>query len=62
VQPVDATGAGDTFAGAFAAELAAGAGLERAARFALAAAALSVTREGARGGMPERAQVEALLR
>ncbi len=61
VEAVDTTGAGDTLAGALAAELAAGAALEPAARFALAAASLSVTRAGARGGMPRRAEVEALL-
>jgi ribokinase len=57
VDAVDATGAGDTFAGAFAAELAAGADTGRAARVAVAAASLSVTRAGARGGMPTREQV-----
>jgi ribokinase len=62
VQAVDTTGAGDTFAGAFAAELAGGAAVARAARFAVAAAGLSVTREGARGGMPRRDMVEELLR
>jgi len=61
IDVVDTTGAGDTFAGAFAAELAAGADVESAARFAMAAAALSVRREGARGGMPARAEVEGLL-
>ncbi len=58
VQAVDTTGAGDAFVGALAAELARGMSLEAAARFAVAAAALSVTVAGARGGMPTRASVE----
>jgi ribokinase len=62
VEAVDTTGAGDTLAGAFAAELAAGKAIVPAVRFALAAAAHSVTRPGARGGMPRRGEVEALLR
>jgi ribokinase len=59
VDVVDTTGAGDTVNGALAAELAAGGSLEAAARFALAAAALSTRKPGARGGMPTRAEVEA---
>jgi ribokinase len=55
---VDTTGAGDTVNGALAAELAASRPLAGAARFALAAAALSTTAEGARGGMPARDEVE----
>jgi ribokinase len=58
---VDTTGAGDTVNGALAAELAAGRPLADAARFALAAAALSTEGEGARGGMPDRERVEAAL-
>jgi ribokinase len=58
VDVVDTTGAGDTVNGALAAELAAGRPLRDAAAFALTAAALSTTAEGARGGMPTRAQVE----
>ena len=59
VEVVDTTGAGDTFAGALAEEIAAGTPLIDAARFAVRAAALSVTVAGARGGMPSRADVEA---
>ena len=59
VDVVDTTGAGDTVNGALAAELAAGRSLPDAARFALTAAALSTRREGARGGMPTREEVEA---
>jgi len=58
---VDTIGAGDTFTGALAAALARGTPLPEAMRWANAAAALSVTGRGAIGGMPSRAQVEALL-
>jgi ribokinase len=58
VRAIDATGAGDTFSGVFAAWLAEGRALDEAARAANAAAVLSVTRPGARGGMPSRAQIE----
>jgi ribokinase len=61
VQVVDTTGAGDTFTGALAAELAAGADIRGAARFATAAAALSTQAAGAREGMPDRAAVERAL-
>jgi ribokinase len=57
VEVVDTTGAGDTFNGALAAELAAGAALETAARLAIGAAARSTTRPGARAGMPRRAEL-----
>ena len=57
----DTTGAGDTFSGVFAAGLARGWELERAARWATAAAALSVTKPGARGGMPTAGEIEAAV-
>jgi ribokinase len=59
VEARDTTGAGDTFSGVLAACLARGWELERAARWAVAAAALSVTRPGARGGMPRAGEIEA---
>jgi ribokinase len=59
VEAVDATGAGDALNGALAAGLAAGFGLEAAARRAVVAASLSVTRAGAREGMPTLAELEA---
>jgi sugar/nucleoside kinase (ribokinase family) len=58
---VDTTGAGDTLSGAFAAELAAGAEVADAVRFAVAAAALSRCASGARVGMPRRGRVRAAL-
>lgn len=57
VTPRDTTGAGDTFAGVLAAELAAGTALVDAARAAVAAAAVATTATGARTGMPTRAGV-----
>jgi ribokinase len=62
VRVVDTTGAGDAFCGALADALDRGAELVEAARFAAAAAALSVTRDGARGGLPARADVERAMR
>ena len=62
VTAVDATGAGDALNGAFAAGLADGLDIETAARRAIAAASLSVTRPGARGGTPTRPELEAFLR
>lgn len=49
---VDATGAGDTFNGCLAARLAVGDALPEAAEYAVRAASHSVTRAGARAGMP----------
>lgn len=61
VDAVDTVGAGDAYCGNLAARLAAGDGLLDAARFAGAAASLSVTRPGAEPSMPSRVEVEALL-
>ncbi|HEX3087795.1 MAG TPA: PfkB family carbohydrate kinase [Ilumatobacteraceae bacterium] len=61
VEVRDTTGAGDTFNGVLAARLAAGDDLARAVSVAVAAASLSVTEVGARGGMPTAAQVDAAL-
>jgi len=57
VAAVDTTGAGDAFCGALAAELARGAYLEAAVRFAVRAAAVAVTRHGAQAAMPTRDEV-----
>ena len=53
----DATGSGDTFVGYLASALARGSGLAEALAEANAAAALSVTREGAQPAIPTRRQV-----
>jgi len=58
---LETTGAGDAFCGAFAAALAEGRGPAEAARFASAAAGISVTRAGTAPSMPRRAEVESLL-
>jgi ribokinase len=60
-QVVDTTGAGDTFNGVFAAELAAGQDVETAAGRGVAAATLSVEAAGARTSMPNVAAIESLL-
>jgi ribokinase len=62
VTPVDTVGAGDTFIGAFVARLTERANVRDAARFACAAASLSVTRRGAQSSIPTRDEVEAFLR
>ena len=59
VDVVDTTGAGDTFNAALAVFL--HEGLPAAVRKACAAAALSVTRLGAQGGMPTRSELDAFL-
>ena len=57
VHSIDSVGAGDTFNGALAAGLATSLDLDAAARRAVAAAALSTTRVGAREGMPTSAEL-----
>ncbi len=61
VEAIDTVGAGDCFNAAFAVALMEGHDRWTAARFASAAAAVSVTRRGAQASMPTRAEVEALL-
>jgi sugar/nucleoside kinase (ribokinase family) len=62
IQPVDTTGAGDVFRGAFIYAYLRGERPHEILRFANAAAALSCTREGALDSVPTRDEVEALLR
>jgi ribokinase len=61
VEAVDTTGAGDCFNGVFAAGLAEDLDITAATRRAAAAAALSVTKVGAREGMPTREELESFL-
>jgi ribokinase len=61
VQAVDTVAAGDCFNGAFAVALREGRDPWGAARFAAAAAAISVTRRGAQASMPTRSEVEQFL-
>lgn len=61
VDAVDTTGAGDTFCGALVAALSDGLDLAAAARFAVAAGALSVQREGAVSSIPTRAAIDEFL-
>ena len=58
IDPVDTTGAGDTFAGVLAAYLGTGAPLAEAMRKAAAAGALACTRFGAQPSFPRRAEIE----
>jgi 2-dehydro-3-deoxygluconokinase len=61
VEAVDATGAGDTFAGAFLSRIVAGEDHWAAARYANAAAALSTTGYGAVAPIPTAEAVRAFL-
>lgn len=61
VDPVDTTGAGDIFTGAFLASLDTGLDLAESGRIASAAAALSVTRAGAADAAPSRGDIDAFL-
>lgn len=61
VECVDSVGAGDAFCGALAAQLAAGASLSDAVRYANAAGALATTRAGAEPSMPTADAIRALL-
>ncbi len=61
VSPVDTTAAGDTFCGALAVALGEDKPMVDAVRFASAAAALSVTRQGAQPSIPQRAEIDAFL-
>jgi ribokinase len=61
VTAIDATAAGDAFNGALAVALAEGQSLVDAARWANAAAAISVTRRGAQPSLPQRSEIEQSL-
>jgi ribokinase len=61
VEAIDTVGAGDTLNGALAAAMADGLDLATAARRAVVAASLAVTRAGAREGMPSADELERAL-
>jgi ribokinase len=61
IEPVDTTGAGDTFVGVLAAGLDQGLALEPALRRASAAAALACLAVGAQPAMPDRAAIDAAV-
>jgi ribokinase len=61
VDAIDATAAGDCFNGTLASSLAQRSSLLEATRFAMAAAALSVTKRGATPSLPTRKEVEEFL-
>ena len=61
IQPVDTTGAGDTFIGVLAATLDLGVGLEAALRRASAAAGLACLARGAQTAMPDAAAIDAAI-
>ena len=61
VQVADTTAAGDAFNGAFAVALSEGKSAVDAVKFAMAAAAISVTRHGAQPAMASRHEIDAFL-
>jgi ribokinase len=61
VDAVDTTAAGDSFIGGMAVALSEGKTVEAAIPFAMAVAALTVTKRGAQSSLPYRPEVEALL-
>lgn len=61
VTVADTTAAGDAFNGAFAVGLSEGKTAQDAARFAVVAAGISVTRQGAQPAMARRAEIDAVM-
>lgn len=61
VSTVDSTGAGDVFSGALAAFISEGLPVDQAARKAIAAASLSVTKLGAQTSAPTRGEIERFM-
>ncbi len=61
VKAVDTTAAGDVFNGTLAVAITKGESWENAIRFAAAAAALSVTKEGAQPSIPHKSEIEHFL-
>ena len=58
---MDTTAAGDTYTGYFIAGLSRGEGYQEAMRYASAASAISVSRQGAASSIPTREEVTAAL-
>jgi len=61
VSPVDTTGAGDSFCGAVATELAAGSSIAEAVALAVRVGATTTLRAGAQSSLPTRSEVDDLL-
>ncbi len=61
VKAIDTVAAGDTFVGAFSCGISTGLSVEESARLGNAAAAISVTRQGAQPSMPMREEVDQFL-
>lgn len=61
VNPVDTTGAGDTFCGALCSQLARGVALHEAVRYGCAAGSLATTALGAQSAIPTREQIHRLM-
>ncbi|WP_099826480.1 ribokinase [Oceaniglobus indicus] len=59
---IDTSGAGDAFIGGFATALSEGRAVQDAVRFGCATAGIAVSRRGTAPAMPERADIDALLR
>ncbi|MGD6958236.1 MULTISPECIES: ribokinase [Rossellomorea] len=61
VTPVDTTGAGDTFSGAFAVAISEGKNLVESIRYGNIAAGLSILKKGAQSGMPTKEEIEEFM-
>jgi ribokinase len=61
VNPIDTTGAGDTFNGVLAVCLTEGMSIENACKFAVCASGLSVTKKGVLNSIPTREQIERMM-
>lgn len=61
VHAIDTVGAGDTFAGTFAASLLRNESLHNSIQFASVAASISVTKKGAQGAMPTKKEIESFV-